>query len=75
MNTKMNGPKENIGKEPIQNSKPTEVINQPEEVQQSNDEKIDQDFPGFPHAPATKEIINGEKEEIVNNQNESDDNY
>ena len=27
------------------------------EVQQSNDERIDQDFPGFPHPPAKKETI------------------
>ena len=26
-------------------------------VEKSNDEKIDQDFPGFPHLPAKKEII------------------
>jgi hypothetical protein len=27
------------------------------EVQQSNDEHIDQDFPGFPHPPAKKDTI------------------
>jgi len=28
-----------------------------EQVQQSNDERIDQDFPGFPHAPSTEEAV------------------
>jgi hypothetical protein len=27
------------------------------DVQQSNDERIDQDFPGFPHAPSTEKEI------------------
>lgn len=29
-----------------------------EDVPQSNDEHIDEDFPGFPHAPAKESIIN-----------------
>lgn len=34
------------------------------EVAKSNDEKINQDFPGFPNLPATKEIIKpGNKKE------------
>ena len=32
-------------------------IKKEEEVQQNADEHIDQDFPGFPHLPATKENI------------------
>jgi hypothetical protein len=32
-------------------------IRKKEEVQQSNDERIDQDFPGYPHHPAKKETI------------------
>ena len=35
----------------------TRPIKNKEQVQQSNDEKIDQDFPGFPNAPATEETI------------------
>lgn len=27
------------------------------EVQESNDERIDQDYPGFPHHPSKKETI------------------
>ncbi|HVV03157.1 MAG TPA: hypothetical protein VHC96_03000 [Puia sp.] len=37
--------------------KNTKPIRKKEEVQQSNDERIDQDFPGFPHPPSKKEII------------------
>jgi len=37
--------------------KKTRPIRKKEQVQQSNDERIDQDFPGFPHAPAKKETI------------------
>jgi hypothetical protein len=39
------------------NKKATKPIRKKEDVQQSNDERIDQDFPGFPHAPAKKETI------------------
>lgn len=35
----------------------TKPISNKEEVQQSNDQRIDQDFPGFPHPPATEEAI------------------
>lgn len=35
----------------------TKPIKNKEEVQQSNDERIDQDFPGFPHPPSTEEAI------------------
>ncbi|CAN5431570.1 hypothetical protein BH10BAC2_BH10BAC2_49740 [soil metagenome] len=38
--------------------KPNDPIIKKEEVQQSNDEHIDQDFEGFPHAPAKEEHIN-----------------
>jgi hypothetical protein len=34
-----------------------EVIETPGEVQESNDEKIDQDFPGYPHYPANEDIL------------------
>jgi len=35
----------------------THPIDQKEEVQQSNDEHIDQDYPGFPHHPAKEKTI------------------
>lgn len=37
--------------------KATKPIRKKREVEESNDERIDQDFPGFPHAPAKKETI------------------
>lgn len=37
--------------------KKTRPIRRKEQVHQSNDERIDQDFPGFPHHPSKKEII------------------
>lgn len=47
-------------------STPNDPITTKEEVQQSNDERIDQDFKGFPHAPAKEEHINPKtKEEKV----------
>lgn len=42
----------------------TNPIDSEEKVQNSNDEKIDQDFPGYPHYPA--------KEDILNPQNHTD---
>ena len=45
------------------NSKTTDPITKKEEVQQGNDESIDQDFKGFPHAPAKEEIINPKTKE------------
>jgi hypothetical protein len=42
-------------------------IEKKEEVQQSNDEHIDQDFPGFPHDPSKeKTISNGSGSGIKN---------
>lgn len=37
-------------------NKPNPIIRE-EEIQQNPDPKIDQDFPGFPHAPANKKNI------------------
>lgn len=51
-------PKETNGKPQPTTNDPEEVINTPEEVQESNDEKIDQDFPGYPHYPAKDDILN-----------------
>jgi len=39
----------------------TKPIKTKEQVQDSNDEKIDQDFPGFPHAPATENEVKKNK--------------
>lgn len=39
----------------------TQPIKKKEQVQQSKDERIDQDFPGFPHPPATEEVIKRKK--------------
>jgi len=39
------------------NKKANRPIRKKEEVRQSNDERIDQDFPGFPHPPAKKDTI------------------
>lgn len=38
-------------------TKKTKPIKKQEEVQQSNDEHIDQDFPGYPHHPSKKNVI------------------
>jgi hypothetical protein len=35
----------------------TDPIDKKEEVQQSNDQHIDQDFPGYPHHPAKEKTI------------------
>jgi|SRR6478752_5538493 len=44
-------------------SKRTSPIKKKEEVQKSNDEHIDQDFEGYPHNPASENIINPKSEE------------
>lgn len=41
----------------------TRPITKKEEVQTNPDNRIDQDFPGFPHAPAKENIINPKTEE------------
>ncbi len=42
---------------------PSEAITNPEEVQESNDENIDKDFPGYPHHPANEDLLNDENNE------------
>jgi hypothetical protein len=44
-------------------SKRTNPIEQKEEVQESNDRHIDQDFEGYPHTPASENIINPKSRE------------
>ncbi len=41
-------------------SQPTEPIQQPEEVSQHPDNRIDADHPGFPHGQASEENIKPE---------------
>lgn len=36
----------------------TAPITKKEDVQNNPDNRIDQDFPGFPHSPAKEEVIN-----------------
>lgn len=36
----------------------TRPIRKKEDVQENTDNRIDQDFPGFPHAPAKEALIN-----------------
>ena len=51
-------PKETNGKPQPATNDPEEAIDTPREVEESNDEKIDQDFPGYPHYPAKDDILN-----------------
>ena len=44
------------------NEESTKPIENKEQVQQSKDPRIDQDFPGFPHAPATEDVIKKNKD-------------
>src|SRR5919205_1471964 len=37
---------------------PSKAMDSKKEVEQSNDEKTDQDFPGYPHYPAKEDIMN-----------------
>lgn len=53
-----NGPKEGTTNNPAVTNQPGQVLNNPGDVQKSNDEKIDQDFPGYPHYPAKEDILN-----------------
>lgn len=39
----------------------TKPIKNKEEVQKSNDQRIDEDFPGFPHPPSTEGVIRKKK--------------
>ena len=52
----------------------TKPITNKEDVQRSNDEHIDQDFPGFPHPPAKENIIhNGSAGAFEGTENTLDD--
>lgn len=41
----------------IPENNPSKPIDSKKEVENSNDEKIDQDFPGYPHYPAREDIM------------------
>lgn len=51
---------ENNGNHPssrIPDNDPSKAMDSKKEVAQSNDEKTDQDFPGYPHYPAKEDIM------------------
>src|SRR6478609_8195041 len=41
----------------IPENDPSKAMDSKREVEQSNDEKTDQDFPGYPHYPAKEDIM------------------
>lgn len=41
----------------VPENNPSEAMDSKREVEQSNDQKIDQDFPGYPHYPAKEDIM------------------
>src|SRR5205085_11284928 len=41
----------------IPENDPSKAMDSKKEVEQSNDEKTDQDFPGYPHYPAKEDIM------------------
>jgi hypothetical protein len=43
----------------IPENDPSKAMDSKEEVARSNDEKTDQDFPGYPHYPAKEDIMDG----------------
>src|SRR3954469_9061906 len=45
-------------KQKIAENNPSKAMDSKREVEKSNDEKIDQDFPGYPHYPAKDDILN-----------------
>ena len=52
-NDNQNQPSSNIPE-----NDPSKAMDSKKEVEQSNDEKTDQDFPGYPHYPAKEDIMN-----------------
>jgi hypothetical protein len=58
----------------------TKAIKTEEEIQENPDARIDQDFPGFPHAPSAKKSImpksaTEKKLASVSNKKKSDKTY
>src|SRR3954451_24734150 len=58
MTTMQDDPKEANGRPIPATNDPDEAMDTPEGVEESNDEKTDQDFPGYPHYPAKDDILN-----------------
>ncbi|HEV7620193.1 MAG TPA: hypothetical protein VGO09_00595 [Flavisolibacter sp.] len=42
----------------VPRNNPSKAMDSKKEVEQSNDEKTDQDFPGYPHYPSKEDIMN-----------------
>src|SRR3954463_10113910 len=64
----------------IPDSDPSKAMNSRRDVEQSPDEKTDQDFPGYPHYPAKEDImdqrtdshrVDMDVENLPNNRNRS----
>ena len=53
----LNDKDSSINKNNRQENETPKPIDKPEEVPASNDEKIDEDFPGYPHYPAKVDIL------------------
>ncbi len=51
---------EDKGQPQQEENKPQKAMNTPKEVEESKDQKIDQDFPGYPHYPAKEDVMNQE---------------
>jgi hypothetical protein len=47
----------NEGRDKIPENDPSKAMDSKKEVERSNDEKTDQDFPGYPHYPAREDIM------------------
>ena len=45
------------GRNKIPENDPSKAMDSKKEVERSNDEKTDQDFPGYPHYPAREDIM------------------
>src|SRR5881275_762145 len=45
------------GSSGVPENNPSKPMDSKREVEQSNDEKTDQDFPGYPHYPAKEDIM------------------
>ena len=53
----MNTDNNNKGRNTIPENNPSKAMDSKQEVDRSNDEKTDQDFPGYPHYPAREDIM------------------
>jgi hypothetical protein len=53
-------------------NKPAEkAMNEKKDVKNSNDKKIDQDFPGYPHYPAKDDIMHQDERVKLSTENDS----